>query len=74
MRGKVPEILNMSDRNARRIVRALLDDGLLASESHRAPLTIGLPLSVLPYDFPDLYDPSVIGPAHMAGEGGTPDD
>jgi hypothetical protein len=64
-RGKVPGILNMSERNARRIVRAMLDDGLLQSKSHRAPLTIGLPLSVLPYYFPGLYDPSVVGFEHM---------
>jgi hypothetical protein len=55
------EILNMSERNARRIVSALIEDGLLQSQSHRAPLTIGLPISVLPYYFPNLYDPSVIG-------------
>jgi Fic family protein len=64
-RGKASEILNMSERSARRIVGALLDDGLLRSQSHRAPLTIGLPLSVLPYYFPGLYDPSVIGSEHI---------
>jgi hypothetical protein len=60
-RGQAAEILNMSARNARRTVSALLDQGLLQSPSHRASLTIGLPLAVLPYYFPDLYDPSVIG-------------
>jgi Fic family protein len=60
-RGKAQEILNLSERTARRIVSALLDDGLLQSDSHRAPLTIGLPLAALPFYFPDLYDPSVIG-------------
>jgi Fic family protein len=60
-RGMAAEILNMSERNARRIVSALICDGLLQSQSHRAPLTIGLPISVLPYYFPNLYDPSVIG-------------
>jgi Fic family protein len=72
MRGKAPQILNMSERTGRRIVRALLDDGLLESASHRSPLTIGLPLSVLPYYFPDLYDPSVIGPEHMGERKGAP--
>jgi hypothetical protein len=42
---------------ARQIVSALIEDGLLQSQSHRAPLTIGLPIGVLPYYFPDLYDP-----------------
>jgi len=64
-RGRAGEILNMSQRNARRIVAALLDEGLLVSSSHRAPLVIGLPLHVLPYYFPDLYNPSVIGEQYM---------
>ena len=66
MRGAIPrgmaaEILNMSERNARRIVSTLIENGLLRSKNHRSPLTIGLPISVLPYYFPNLYDPSVIG-------------
>jgi Fic family protein len=60
-RGKASEILNLSERSARRAVSALLGEGLLQSQSHRAPLTIGLPLAALPFYFPDLYDPSVIG-------------
>jgi len=64
MRGAIPrgmavEILNMSERNA------LIEDGLLQSQSHSAPLTIGLPIDVLPYYFPDLYDPSVIGEEYV---------
>ena len=70
MRGAIPrgmavEILNMSERSARRIVSALIENGLLQSQSHRAPLTIGLPIGVLPYYFPDLYDPSVIGEEYI---------
>jgi Fic family protein len=65
-RGKAAGILNMSKRNARRTVSALLHQGLLKSRSHRAPLTIGLPLGVLPYYFPDLYDPSVIGGEYLS--------
>lgn len=67
-RGKASEILNMSERSARRAVSALLNEGLLQSKSHRAPLTIGLPLSVLPFYFPDLYDPSVIGEEYMQNQ------
>jgi len=63
-RGKAAGILNMSERTARRTVSALLSEGLLRSKNHRAPLTIGLPLSVLPYYFPDLYDPVVMGEGH----------
>jgi Fic family protein len=65
-RGKAAEILNMSARSARRTVSALIEEGLLQSQSHRAPLTIGLPIHVLPYYFPDLYDPSVIGMAAIS--------
>jgi len=63
-RGQSAEILNMSERNARRVVSGLLEEGLLQSPSHRAPLTIGLPLEALPYYFPDLYDPSVLGESY----------
>jgi hypothetical protein len=64
-RGKASEIINMSQRNARRTVSTLIGEGLLRSKNHRAPLTIGLPASVLPYYFPDLYDPSVIGEEYI---------
>lgn len=60
-RGRAGEILNMSERSARRVVSALIGEGLLVSKSHRAPLTIGLPTHALPYYFPDLYDPSMLG-------------
>ncbi len=60
-RGKAAEVLNASTRTARRVVSELVEEGLLESESHRAPLTIGLPLHALPYYFPDLYEPSVVG-------------
>jgi hypothetical protein len=46
------------------VVSGLLEEGLLQSPSHRAPLTIGLPLEALPYYFPDLYDPSVLGESY----------
>jgi hypothetical protein len=68
-RGKAADILNMSERNARRTVSALLGEGLLRSSSHRAPLTIGLPLTVLPFYFPDLYDPSLVGAEVLSGQG-----
>lgn len=64
-RGMAPEILNMTERTARRTVSELIAEGLLESGSHRAPLTIGLPMHVLPYYFPDLFNPSVIGEEYM---------
>lgn len=63
-RGEARSILGMerqSDRQARRIVSQLLQEGLVCSTSHRAPLTIGFPAKVLRYYFPDIFDPSVMG-------------
>ncbi|MFW5722538.1 MAG: Fic family protein [Desulfohalobiaceae bacterium] len=61
-RGEVPEITNMPARTARRnVVAPLLAAGLLKSATHRAPLTMGLPVAALRYIFPSLFDPSVIG-------------
>ncbi len=64
-RGKASTIMNMSERNARRVVSRLLQEGLAESDSHRAPLRIGLPVKVLPFYFPDLYDASVFGESFL---------
>jgi len=66
MRGELPrweasKIMNMSERSARRIVSQILKEGLAESDSHRAPLRIGLPIRALPFYFPNLYDASVLG-------------
>jgi len=63
-RGEARKIMGMesqSERHARRIVSQLTKEGLVQSESHRAPLKIGFPTHVLCYYFPDLFDPSVLG-------------
>lgn len=63
-RGDARFIMGMeaqSDRHARRIVSQLIQEGLICSTSHRAPLTIGFPTKVLRYYFPDIFDPSVLG-------------
>jgi Fic family protein len=54
-RGRVPGLVDVSERTARRLVSALLDKGLLVSESHRAPLRLGFPLDVVERWFPRLY-------------------
>jgi Fic family protein len=54
-RGRVPGLVDMSERTARRLVSALLDQGLLVSESHRAPLRLGFPIDVVERWFPRLY-------------------
>lgn len=71
-RGQAPEILNTSETSSRRLVRQLLDEGLLVSESHRAPLTVALPFHVMPYYFPSLYRPEVLGPEYTEMLGAPP--
>lgn len=54
-RGDVSTLLAMSDRGARRVVSALLDRGVLASESTRAPLTITFPAALAARWLPGLF-------------------
>ncbi|MFP4572140.1 MAG: Fic family protein [Desulfobacterales bacterium] len=61
--GPIMDMGHQSRRNARRIVSRLIAEGLVRSDSHRAPLKIGFPAHVLRYYFPDLFDPSVLGEA-----------
>ncbi len=65
-RGEARSVMgmdNQTDRHARRIVSQLTREGLAQSASSRAPLEIAFPTHVLPYYFPDLFDPSVMGEA-----------
>jgi Fic family protein len=54
-RGKVPQLIDVSERTARRVISALLDRKLLVSESHKAPLRLGFPIDVVERWFPRLY-------------------
>ncbi|KVH33134.1 Fic family protein [Burkholderia cepacia] len=54
-RAEFAQMLGVSDVLARRIVRSLLDCGLLTSPSHRGELSFGLPLSSLRFLFPRLW-------------------
>ncbi|MDY6824829.1 MAG: Fic family protein [Thermodesulfobacteriota bacterium] len=74
-RGEIPRkeagtIMNMdtySDRQIRRVVSQLIEEGMVTSDSHRAPLRIGFPMKVLRHYFPALFDPSVMGDAYLHG-------
>jgi Fic family protein len=69
-RGEARSIMgmdNQTDRHARRIVSQLVQEGLVCSASHRAPLTIGFPAKVLRYYFPDLFGPEVLGEFQETG-------
>lgn len=54
-RGEVADTLGMSDRNARRITSALLEKGVLISESTRAPLLLNFPATLAGQWMPGLF-------------------
>ncbi len=54
-RGEVGRILSKSERTTSRIISQLLKEGLLVSDSHRAPVRLGFPMKTVGYYFPDLF-------------------
>ena len=54
-RGDVPALLNTSERSARRVVSALMDRGVLVSESTRAPLFLAFPATLASRWMPGLF-------------------
>jgi Fic family protein len=54
-RGRVPGLIDASERTARRVISALVEKRLLVSESHKAPLRLGFPIDVVERWFPRLY-------------------
>lgn len=60
-RGDVPSLLGVSDRGGRRVVSALVERGVLASESTRAVLTMTFPAALAARWMPGLF-PEQSGP------------
>lgn len=54
-RGEVPRLIGMGARTGNYLVKQLLEEELLTSESHRAPLRFHIPAKVVGYYFPELY-------------------
>lgn len=54
-RGRVPALIGISERTARRVISALVAKRLLVSESHKATLRLGFPIDVVERWFPRLY-------------------
>jgi Fic family protein len=54
-RGRVPGLIDASERTARRVISALVEKRLLVSGSHKAPLRLGFPIDVVERWFPKLY-------------------
>src|SRR5258708_11905662 len=56
-RGEVIRLIGMSERSGRDILRGLLNEGLLASDSPRGLVRLGFPSHAGGYWFPELYPP-----------------
>jgi Fic family protein len=54
-RAELPELLDVDDRQARRITSALADRGVLTSESTRAPLRLAFPATLASRWMPGLF-------------------
>jgi len=54
-RGDVPELLAASDRHARRAVSALIERGVMVSDSTRAPLRLAFTAKLAPRWMPGLF-------------------
>jgi hypothetical protein len=54
-RGDVVPLLGVSERSARRVTSALLDVGVLTSESSKAPLKLAFPASLASRWMPGLF-------------------
>jgi Fic family protein len=54
-RTRFVEMTGLGVRTGRRVLASLLDFGVLSAESHRAPVTLGVPLSSLRFLFPNLW-------------------
>jgi len=57
-RGDVAQLLDFSDRSARRVVSSLLERGVLVSESTRAALTLAFPAALAARWMPGLFPES----------------
>jgi hypothetical protein len=54
-RGDVPGIVGTGERHARRVASALLDRGVLMSESTRSPLRLAFPAALASRWMPGLF-------------------
>ena len=57
-RGRVFEIIGMSERTGREVMKSLLEEGLLVSDSERGLVRLGFPAHAAGIWFPNLYPPN----------------
>lgn len=56
-RGEMPEILNVTDRHARRLTSSLIEKGILISDSPKSPLKLAFPATLANRWMPGLFPP-----------------
>ena len=54
-RGAAFQLIGMSERTGRTILKGLLDEGLLSTKSEKGAVRLGFPAHAASYWFPDLY-------------------
>ena len=59
-RGDAARITGLPERSARRILSLLASEGLLASETPKGPVRLGLPISVVGFYFPQLFPEDLV--------------
>jgi len=59
-RADVPGIVGTGERHTRRVVSALLDRGVLVSESTRAPLRLAFPAALASRWMPGLFPERIV--------------
>lgn len=59
-RGEIARISGLGERTARSMISSLLDEGLLESDNHKAPVRLGIPTHVIGWWFPNLYPEGMI--------------
>ena len=61
-RGEFQQMTGFSERTATRVLKGLLDDGIVTSTGHRAAIRLGLPLDALSILLPGLYPEAATSP------------
>ncbi len=59
-RGEIARISGLGERTARAMTSSLLNEGLLESDNHKAPVRLGIPTHVIGWWFPKLYPEGII--------------
>jgi len=59
-RGEAKRITGLGERTARSLLSRLLEEKLLVSENHKAPVKFNIPPKAIGYYLPDLYPESMV--------------